>query len=94
MYQETLTEKIEKKESELEELENEIEELKSNSMSIEDFIDQHKEEIINSLISANCIDNDFLIDSSKSEIYGELETWILNDECLYNWALSENVIDL
>lgn len=51
-------------------------------MTIEEFIEAYKPELMSAIksINPNCeLDND------------EIEMWIMNDESLYNWALSEEV---
>ena len=54
-------------------------------MTMQDFIDEHYEEIdevIKSHVPHCKIDDE------------EREMWILNDEGLYNWAVSEDVEDI
>ena len=49
--------------------------------NIEEFITEHYEELV------IYIKDNYKVDPSDEEI----EMWILNDEYLYNWAVSEGV---
>ena len=50
--------------------------------TIEDFIDEHRDELITAIRNqcSNCPTSD-----------EDIEEWISNDESLYNWALDEGV---
>lgn len=53
-------------------------------MTIEEFIEKHRETLVQIIEPGNkmCV-----LDIDQEEI----EMWILNDEGLYNWAMSEGV---
>ena len=53
-------------------------------MSIADFIEENREELVESIHNYCGINRSRLDDE-------ELELWIANDEGLYNWARSEGV---
>lgn len=55
-----------------------------NDESIEDFIDNNRDDLIEIIKKATNKKN-YQFDNA------EIENWILNDEGLYNWARSEGV---
>ena len=50
-------------------------------MSIEEWVEQHRDELVEIIP----VKNKSLLDDE------ELEMWVMNDEGLYNWAISEGV---
>lgn len=55
-------------------------------MTIQEFIEENRAELVSCI--QNVIGPNFEIDDD------EVENWVMNDESLYNWALSENVEDI